>query len=438
MNSETATVTAQDREESVHWRSIPQMAAGFGLVLCIYSFVDDKQQFAYSYLTAFMFFLSIGLGSLFLVLMHHLFDAGWSAPIRRFQEHLACLLFPWLMVAFIPIGFMGPEHIYGWMKINGMSPAELATIPQHAQHALAVKQVLFNKPVWYSLTVGLFLLWGWLTHRLRYWSLQQDKAGTDAFEGKLLFPEHLFAFITKKIQGLPFSKDNQQVLCTRMMRLHAAYGILLFAFSLTAAAIFWMKSIQHQFFSTMYGVYYFAASVWVSISVAWIIARILKAKGHLPMLHRLQFYHLGTLLLAFTVFYAYIHFSQYFLIWNAAIPEETFWYVLREKGTWAYVSWTIVLGHFLVPFLILLRIDGKLTAKVMIPVIIWVLLMHYVDMYFNVMPELHPNGPEPALADLGALLLMGGLLAWIFIRNLFAHPLCPQKDPRMGEAIEHH
>ena len=438
MNSETATVTAQDREESVHWRSIPQMAAGFGLVLCIYSFVDDKQQFAYSYLTAFMFFLSIGLGSLFLVLMHHLFDAGWSAPIRRFQEHLACLLFPWLMVAFIPIGFMGPEHIYGWMKINGMSPAELATIPQHAQHALAVKQVLFNKPVWYSLTVGLFLLWGWLTHRLRYWSLQQDKAGTDAFEGKLLFLEHLFAFITKKIQGLPFSKDNQQVLCTRMMRLHAAYGILLFAFSLTAAAIFWMKSIQHQFFSTMYGVYYFAASVWVSISVAWIIARILKAKGHLPMLHRLQFYHLGTLLLAFTVFYAYIHFSQYFLIWNAAIPEETFWYVLREKGTWAYVSWTIVLGHFLVPFLILLRIDGKLTAKVMIPVIIWVLLMHYVDMYFNVMPELHPNGPEPALADLGALLLMGGLLAWIFIRNLFAHPLCPQKDPRMGEAIEHH
>jgi len=87
--------------------------------------------------------------------------------------------------------------------------------------------------------------------------------------------------------------------------------------------------------------------------------------------------------------------------------------------------------------LILLRIDGKLTNKVMVPVIIWVMLMHYVDMYFNVMPELHPNGPEPALADLGSLLLMGGLLAWIFIRNLFSHPLCPQKDPRMGEAIEH-
>ena len=427
MSSESATATTQDREESVHWRSIPQMAAVCGLVLCIYAFVDDQRQFAYSYLTAFMFFLSIGLGSLFLVLMHHLFDAGWSAPIRRFQEHLACLLFPWLMVAFIPIGFLGPEHIYGWMN------ADPAT-----DHALAVKQVLFNKPVWYSLTVGLFLLWGWLTHRLRYWSLQQDKAGTDAFEGKLLFPENVFTFITKNIQGLPYSKDNQQVLCTRMMRLHAAYGILLFAFSLTAGAIFWMKSIQHQFFSTMYGVYYFAASVWISIAIAWIIARILKAKGHLPMVHRTQFYFLGTLLLAFTVFYAYIHFSQYFLIWNAAIPEETFWYVLREQGTWAYVSWTIIIGHFFIPFLILLRIDGKLTNKVMVPVIVWVMLMHYVDMYFNVMPEIHKTGPDPALADLGAMLLLGGSLAWVFIRNLFAHPICPQKDPRMGEAIEHH
>ena len=191
MSSESATATTQDREESVHWRSIPQMAAVFGLVLCIYAFVDDQRQFAYSYLTAFMFFLSIGLGSLFLVLMHHLFDAGWSAPIRRFQEHLACLLFPWLMVAFIPIGFLGPEHIYGWMN------ADPAT-----DHALAVKQVLFNKPVWYSLTVGLFLLWGWLTHRLRYWSLQQDKAGTDAFEGKPLFPENVFTFITKNMRRL--------------------------------------------------------------------------------------------------------------------------------------------------------------------------------------------------------------------------------------------
>jgi hypothetical protein len=125
----------QDREESVNWHNIPQIAVVFGLLLCIYGFVADKEQFAFSYLTAFMFCLSIGLGSLFLVLVHHLFDAGWSAPIRRYLEHLSCLLFPWLAVAFIPIGFMGPEYIYKWMSAD-----------PHTDHALHAKMFLFNKP----------------------------------------------------------------------------------------------------------------------------------------------------------------------------------------------------------------------------------------------------------------------------------------------------
>ena len=426
--SEAVTTTSQESEETTNWRSIPQIAVVVGLVLCIYGVVQDKQQFAFSYLTAFMFFLSLGLGSLFLVLVHHLFDAGWSSPIRRYCEHLACLLFPWLGLAFIPIGFLGPEYIYPWMRIED----------PHVDHALHVKMALFNKPTWYAASGILFLLWGWLTHRLRYWSLQQDKSGTADFEGKLLFPEHLIVGIYRNIQGLPFEKDQQQVVCTRMMRIHSAYGILLFAFSLTLGAILWMKSIQHQFFSTMYGVYYFAGSLWMSISVAWIIGRILKAKNIIPQLHTLQFYNLGTMLLAFTVFYAYIHFSQYFLIWNAAVPEETFWYVLREKGSWAYVSWALIIGHFLIPFLALLRIDVKLTNKVMVPVFIWVLLMHYMDMYFNVMPEIHEAGPSPALADLGAMLFLGGSLVWIFMRNLFSHPVILMKDPRMGEALERH
>ena len=362
--SEAATTTTQESEETVNWRSIPQIAVVIGLVLCVYGLVQDKQQFAFSYLTAFMFCLSLGLGSLFLVLVHHLFDAGWSSPIRRYCEHLACLLFPWLGLAFIPIGFLGPEYIYPWMRIED----------PHADHALHVKIALFNKPTWYSASVILFLLWGWLTHRLRYWSLQQDKSGTPDFEGKLLFPEHLMVGFYRNLQGLPYEKDQQQVVCTRMMRIHSAYGILLFAFTLTLGAILWMKSIQHQFFSTMYGVYYFAGSLWMSIAVAWIIGRILKAKNIIPQLHTLQFYNLGTMLLAFTVFYAYIHFSQYFLIWNAAVPEETFWYVLREKGSWAYVSWALIIGHFLIPFLVLLRIDVKLTNKVMVPIFVWVLL----------------------------------------------------------------
>ena len=166
--NDAVTTPAQDSEESTNWRSIPQMAVLFGFVLCVYGLVQDKQQFAFSYLTAFMFFLSLGLGSLFMVLVHHLFDAGWSSPIRRYLEHFSCLLFPWMGLAFVPIGFMAPEYIYPWMQV----------VDPHDDHALYVKKALFNKPTWYAGSVIVFLFWGWLTHRLRYWSLQQDKAGT--------------------------------------------------------------------------------------------------------------------------------------------------------------------------------------------------------------------------------------------------------------------
>ena len=136
--SDAVTTSAQDSKESNNWRSIPQMAVLFGLVLCVYGLVQDKQQFAFSYLTAFMFFLSLGLGSLFMVLVHHLFDAGWSSPIRRYLEHFSCLLFPWMGLAFVPIGFMAPEYIYPWMQV----------VDPHDDHALYVKKALFNKPTW--------------------------------------------------------------------------------------------------------------------------------------------------------------------------------------------------------------------------------------------------------------------------------------------------
>ena len=165
----------------------------------------------------------------------------------------------------------------------------------------------------------------------------------------------------------------------------------------------WMKALQHQWFSTMYGVYYFAGSVWVTLATVYVIAMILDRQGLLrdAMGARAQFYFLGSLLFAFTVFSAYIHFCQYFIIWNANMPEETFWYVLREKGSWFAVGLVLIFGHFFVPFLALLRIDVKLVFKFMLPLCAWIGLMQYVDLSFNIMPVLHPNGVCPPVGLAG-------------------------------------
>jgi hypothetical protein len=171
----------------------------------------------------------------------------------------------------------------------------------------------------------------------------------------------------------------------------------------------------------------------------YLLALLLQRTGPLSgVVHRGQFHDTGVLLFAFTVFYAYIAFSQYFLIWNAAIPEETFWYVQREKGTWWDIGMVLIFGHFAFPFLTLLRIDAKLSLPIMIPLCIWGWLMHFCDMSFNIMPVLHNKNFNLHWLDLTCMAFFAGVLALVFIRYFKSHAPYPIKDPRLGEALGVH
>ena len=215
-------------------------------------------------------------------------------------------------------------------------------------------------------------------------------------------------------------------------------GVVLYALSLTLGCFMWMKGLMHEWYSTMYGVYYFAGGAWTMLATVYVITMILDRQGVISkLLHDHQYYFIGSLLFAFTVFYAYVTFAQYFIIWNANMPEETFWYVLRERGNWWGVSMVIIFGHFLVPFLALLRIDVKNVFKFMVPLCAWAWLMHWVDMAFNIMPTPHPDG-YPLYwiwLPLGCFAFMGGLLSWRFLVAYAAHPPYPLRDPRMIEAM---
>jgi len=367
MSAEATTVSSDTpRMDLSKWRNLPLILIGGGVALALAALAvlkGDVKSFGYAYLVAYIFFLSICLGSLFLVLIHHLFDAGWSVPIRRFCEHTACLLFPTMAILWIPIGILAPK-MYPWMSMT------------QPDHALRAKEALLNKPVWYGISIGIFLIWGLLTHGLRYWSLKQDEDGAAK--------------------------------CTFKMRFYSCWGIIAFAFTLTMAIILWVKTLEHEWFSTMYGVYYFAESVWTTLATVYVITLILKRTGPLAQVVAVrQFHDLGVLWLVFTVFYAYIHFSQYFIIWNANMPEETFWYVQRENGAWWQFGMLIIFGHFFLPFLALLRIDAKLSLPVMIPLALWAWLMHFCDVVFNVMPPCF----RPDLANV-PLNFRGSWAAW--------------------------
>jgi hypothetical protein len=355
--------------------------------------VTFVSQFLYSYLTAYMFCLSIVVGAMFLVILHHLFDASWSVPIRRVNEQIACLM-PVMGLLCLPIIILAPQ-IYPWMNID---PA--------TDHALDVKKVLFNRTSFTVLLVVIFGLWSFMALNFRRWSVAQDKDGAAKWTSKARF--------------------------------QAAWGIFAFAITLTLVVFLLMKSLMHQFFSTMYGVYYFAGSVWTTLATVYGIVFWLKSRELKGVIYTHTMHFIGTLFFAFTVFYAYIHFSQYFLIWNAAIPEETFWYVKREVGSWWQVGLLILFGHFFVPFLILLRIDTKLNPLVMGPMILWAWLMHYTDMTFNVMPVLYPEGLHVTLLDPICWVALSAVLALAFWKNFKSAAPFPLKDPRLKEALTHH
>jgi hypothetical protein len=371
------------------------IGGALALVGALASFIrHDGAEFGFSWLLAFMFYYSVALGALFLVLVHHLTDAGWSVGIRRFCEHLAALLFPWLAILFLPVGLMGPK-IYGWMKLS-----------PETNNLVAAKQPVFTTAgFWVTSAVFFGILW-LLTSQLRRWSLKQDETGSAE--------------------------------CTRKLRFYSGWGIVAFALVLTFSAVLWMQSVQYQWFSAMYGVYFFSSSVWAGLAFVYVIGVFMLKQGILtPVLKQNYFYFIGVLLLAFTLLSAYTEFAQYFVVWNANVPEETFWYLIRENGNWWTLSMILIFGKFFVPFFALLPVSVKTNFKVLVPTCLLIAVMHAADLAFNILPALHNDGYHMKwfILPLGCLMFMGGILAKVFIRNFNAHPPYPQRDPRLLEAM---
>jgi hypothetical protein len=381
------------------WRKLPVVLMVVGGILSVIGALlsckhNDLREFGFSWLLAFMFYYSIALGALFLVMIHHLTDAGWSVGIRRFCEHLASLLFPGLAILFLPV-LIFAKHIYSWL-----------TLDPSTNNLVAAKLPVFTCLGFIITSAIFFGIWWLLTSQLSRWSLKQDETGAAE--------------------------------CTYKMRFYSGWGIVAFALTLTFSGVLWMQSIQYQTFSAIYGVYFFSDCAWIGLATVYVIAAILLRQRILePVLKQHYFYFIGVLFFGFTLFSAYAEFAQYFVVWNANMPEETFWYLIRERGNWWCLSMILIFGHFFIPFFVLLPVKVKTNFKVVIPVCLWAWLMHALDLGFNIFPALHPNGyPLKWIwLPLGCLMFMGGFLAAIFLKKFNAHPPYPQRDPRLLEAM---
>lgn len=370
---------------------------------------------ATSWLIACTFWTGIALGLLFLVMIHHIFDAGWSTVIRRQYEH-ALSSFKWLALLFAPLvilAWLHPGFIWGWMNPETVLHGGHGTVGTDILYQK--KAAFLNRNMFTAFTVLFFAIWMGLSAVFRRNSFNQDGDG-----------DLKWTFSSRK---------------------WAAVGLPLGALSLTFAIIFWVKSLQYHWFSTMYGVWFFAGCIRAALSVGVLIMIWLWRRGeYRGILNNNHLHSIGQLMLAFTVFWAYVTFSQYFLIWNANVPEETFWYNIREEADWTGVGMLLLFGHFFLPFLLLLQYPLKLSKRWIPRVALWILFIFYVDICYNVMPafeDAHGHGPQPFLQlgqfwNLFAVAGVGGVCVWSYLRSFVTTKLIPIRDPRISESLTYH
>lgn len=380
----------------------------------------DKHGPVMSYLVGITYWTAIAIGMLMMILIHHIMDASWSVVIRRQWEH-GLAAFKWLFVLFLPLlilAWVKPGFVWPWMDLNH---------PLHGGHGTVGSDILYQKKsgflslnMFTYMTVGFFVIWIWLSARLRKASFTQDKDGS-----------------------IDWTFKNRKT---------AALGLPLGALSLTFAAIYWVKSLEYHWFSTMYGVWFFANCARGALCSGVVIMVWLYNRGpYKGILNKNHFHSIGQLMLAFTVFWAYVTFSQYFLIWNANVPEETFWYNLRElnhdgsTNQWWWVGMVILFGHFVLPFCALLSYRFKITHHIIRRIAFWVLTVILIDMCYNIMPALKDEHGDslPFLSlnlvwILTSVIGIGGVCIWAYLRSLPTTKLIPIRDPRIGESLTHH
>lgn len=363
-----------------------------GLLLSAIGIFINAQQFYHSYLTSVVFWLSISLGGLFMVMVHHLTSATWSVVLRRISENLMAVM-PLLAILFIPILF-GIFELYHW--------SDKAAVAH--DHLLQEKAPYLNIPFFTIRAVLYFAVWIFLSLSLRNKSLKQDKKSSPT-----------------------------EVIGARKM---SAYGVILFAFTMSFAAFDWLMSLDAHWYSTIFGVYFFSGCSVAIFSVLSIITILLPKNGLLKDIITSDHYHdLGRLLFTFVVFWSYIAFSQYFLIWYANIPEETIFFFHRWEGSWKIVSVLLGIGHFVIPFLILMIRSIKRNYLTLGFLAAWIFLMHVVDIYWLVMPSMHDHGVQFSWMDITTFVGVGGLFLWNFWKNMSSAPLIPINDPRLEASI---
>lgn len=463
-------------------KRISLIVFAIGAVLStILFFTPWSDGYSYSWLFAFMFFISIALGGCFWVTLHNVTNSGWGVSVRRLMENLG-FVFPFMAVIAIPLMFPGVQNdLYEWMKhhrdvnheyvdANGdvhYTDREIAKY--EAMKALAAEDDTKQAKKYHKDYLQIQTLDEAGVEKVDHNSYSSPYKGAfkSAHKSLLYYKAwymNLPFWLTRVIcfflflglgiwaqRKLSIDQDTDpKPTCKRLIQTRQLSCLVMpiFAVVATFIALDFMMALDYKWFSTMYGVYFFAGCAINSMAVLILALTWLRSKGYLKIVTSKEHYHImGKLLHAFVIFWAYVSFSQFMLIWYANITEETTYFILRNTGPWWYGSMSLTFLHFALPFALLLPHYVKKTIVLIVPICIYMLVMHAVDLYIAVIPERGvslTHGEDlfvshPAfLGDIVAFITVGAFFVWAFLRNIGSTNTYPNRDPRLLESANLH
>lgn len=357
----------------------------------------DPLQFLRSYLFSYLFWLGLSLGSLAIVMLHHMTGGSWGFAIRRLLE-AGMRTLPLMALLFVPC-LVSIDRLWPWAAAGAAEHDAL----------LAHKAPYLNVPFFVA-RVGLyFAIWIGLGAILLRLSAKQDRTG-DPGPG-------------------------------RRARTLAGPGLALYGLSMTFAAFDWAMSLEPHWFSTMYGVIFIVGQVLSTLAFSIVAAAWLQRR---PPFSRFlvagHFHDLANLMFAFVLLWAYVNFSQYLIIWSANISEETPWILHRTGHGWQNVALLLCGFHFLVPFLLLLSRKAKRSTHMLASIAGLLILMRFADLFWLIGPAFHREGLAVAALDVATPVALGGLwIAW-FVQQLKGRPLISLQDVKLQGSLEqvHH
>ena len=364
-----------------------------GLGLCAVGFSAGREQFVRAWLIAFLFWWGVSLGSLAWMMVHHLSGGQWGVVTRRVFEASSRVL-PFMALAFLPVAF-GVRELYPWAR------PELVANDEILQHRAPYLNISF----FYFRAALYFVLWSALAYLISGWSRKQDSAPGD--EG----------------------------LAIRMQRLSGG-GLLLYGITLFFASVDWLMSLDPHWYSTIYGILMLGGQGLASMAFTLTVMVLLSRTAPLAGVFRANHLHdLGKLMLAFVMLWAYFQFSQFLIIWSGNLPEEIGFYLTRIEGAWVYLSVVLILGHFALPFVLLLNRDLKQSHMVAL-VAVFVIGMRFVDLFWLMGPRDGHTAPALSWINFVTPIALGGIWIAVFLWQLGSRPLLPLGEPELAEVLE--